>query len=112
MYLPIPIERNTPELDLINSHKPGLPELYITNIMGLDVSAEDLQLAAGRTAPQHSDESTSSYTSARPRWKHLTITLFLGNFTTFNEHFLNAECMVCTEVYVYCESLSVQSQLK
>jgi len=109
MYLPIPTDTRSPELDVINSHKPELSELHVTNMMGLDVCIEDLQEAAKRTSPQSSSQTTSTYATAQSRWEHLTISLFLGNLTTYNERFLNAECIVCTEVYVYCKSLPVYS---
>ncbi|KAG2139169.1 uncharacterized protein EDB93DRAFT_702531 [Suillus bovinus] len=71
--------------------EPGDLDLHPTRITGLDISSHALASAIEGTSPA---AANASYT----RWEPLGVNIWHGGLEIFNPHFVNAECIVATEV--------------
>jgi len=69
-------------------------DLHPTRIAGLDISSHALASAIEDTSPA---AANALYT----RWEPLEVNIWHGGLEIFNPAFVNAECIVATEVYVY-----------
>ena len=77
----------------IDPHQGEIANLHCTKIQGLDISSSDLQYAIQGTAPP---QSNSQYI----RWEPLEVKIWHGGLESVNPGFVDAECIVSTEVYV------------
>lgn len=69
-------------------------DLHPTHISGLDISPHALTSAIQDTSPT---TANTSYT----RWEPLKVDIWHGGLEIYNPAFVNAECIVATEVYVH-----------
>jgi hypothetical protein len=69
-------------------------DLHPTCIAGLDISSHALTSAIEDTSPA---AANASYI----RWEPLEVNIWHGGLEIYNPAFINAECIVATEVYVY-----------
>jgi hypothetical protein len=72
-------------------------DLHPTHITGLDISPHALTSAIEDTSPT---TANTSYT----RWEPLKVDIWHGGLEIYNPAFVNAECIVATEVYVSSHS--------
>lgn len=73
--------------------------LYIRKIHALDVSASELTLARSATAPPPTPPPGAW--QRQIRWEPLEVKLWEGGLEAFNPEFVDAECMISTEVCVF-----------
>jgi hypothetical protein len=69
-------------------------DLHPRRVDGLDISSHALASAIEDTSPASANEL---YT----RWEPLKVNIWHGGLEVFNPTFVNVECIVATEVYVY-----------
>jgi hypothetical protein len=102
--------QTVPDSPVFNDEE--IPNLHITTLHGLDVSAADLEFAIKATAPINLDardveelvrEQNSAYmtySSGIQRWEELRTKVWKGGLEVINEDFVNMECITAMEVYV------------
>jgi hypothetical protein len=69
-------------------------DLHPIRVDGLDISSYALASAIEDTSPA---SANALYT----RWESLKVKIWHGGLEVFNPSFVNVECIVATEVYVY-----------
>ncbi|KIJ66945.1 hypothetical protein HYDPIDRAFT_128429, partial [Hydnomerulius pinastri MD-312] len=67
------------------------PDLHTTRIAGLDISSREIEAAVEFTSP-------SSANALYTRWEPLDVDLWQGSVDVINPAFINAECIVATEI--------------
>ncbi|KAF8071784.1 hypothetical protein FPV67DRAFT_1411272 [Lyophyllum atratum] len=88
------------------TYNDEIPIIHPTHIMGLDVSAGDLEFAIQGIAPpqpevdinEGSDQYMPRYTNVGLRWEDLEAKVWKGGLEVINEEFVDMECIVSTEV--------------
>jgi hypothetical protein len=81
-----------------------IPNLHVSLLHGLDISASDLAFAIERTQPPPEPEDIitgmgyRTYSTGVQRWEDLQVKIWKGGLETVNEAFVGVECIVSTEV--------------
>lgn len=73
----------------LNDH--DTPDLHATRIVGLDISSTQLEIAAQCT-------SQASVNPLYTRWEPLDVELWKGSVDTINPAFVNAQCIIASEL--------------
>ncbi|KAG5649961.1 hypothetical protein H0H81_001308 [Sphagnurus paluster] len=87
------------------TYNDEIPTVHPTHIMGLDISATDLEFALQGTAPPQPEvnlnegsQYASLFTNVGLRWEDLVAKIWKGGLEVINEEFIDIECIVSTEV--------------
>lgn len=89
-----------------------ISDIHPAQVLGLDISSDDLDFAVQGTAPPPSEvelEKGGSHISAgffsiNPRWEDLDVKIWRGGLEVINETFVDVECIVSSEVYAFVSS--------
>ena len=78
-----------------------ISNLHIRKVTGLDLftSTQDLDFAKLSIAPPRQEEDPYGYNTCA-RYESMEARLYRGGLEVVNDEFVNAECIVATEVYV------------
>ncbi|KAG6876680.1 hypothetical protein C0992_012113 [Termitomyces sp. T32_za158] len=116
-WLPPPPAHVLPAFTEAETHSAGksplspkcydeIPDIHPVQVMGLDISSDDLDFAVQSTAPpppevereKGSSHYSTSFSSINPRWEDLDVKIWKGGLEVINETFVDVECIVSSEV--------------